>query len=284
MKIGCHVGIAGGLEKAVARALERGCDTIQIFLSAPLAWKGSDAIREDLAAFGELARAQRVCPVFIHAIYLVNPATSNPEVLKKSKAALTAGMISASIIGPQASLVTHLGSHLGRGEAAGMKRALETIREVFSDSPGGSALLLENAAGSGDTLGRGFRELGTMVREVGHRELGICFDTCHGFASGYDLRNEAAVDKTLAEFDREIGMERLRMIHANDSVGALGSGLDRHAPIGKGEIGMEGFRAMLANRHLRSVPWILEVPHRDAKLVRDQIAMLKKMSETKQSR
>lgn len=260
LRLGCHVKISGGLLKAVDRALERGCRTFQIFLSNPRGWKGSDELPRELEEFGLRCEEEGLEPVFIHTIYLVNLASPSEEVLEKSIAAVVANLRAAEVLG-EAAVVTHLGSHGGAGLEEGIRRVVGGLRRIMDLFEGSASLLLETTAGSGDTMGHSFSQLGRIIGELGDDpRLGVCLDTCHVFAAGYDVRTRDGLESTLQELEKEVGPQRLRLVHANDSRGKMGSRVDRHMHLGEGEIGVEGFRVMLAHPVLRGVPWILETP------------------------
>jgi deoxyribonuclease IV len=260
MRIGFHVGIAGGLGKALERAAERGCETVQLFVSNPRGWRHT----QPAPAAGESFRAgcadADVHPVFVHTIYLINLASASDEVYAKSLASLTDNLRAASLIGAEA-VVTHLGSHGGAGEEAGLRRIVAALERTLKDTPGGPGILLETTAGAGNAMGSRFEHLGHIFKAFPREpRLGVCVDTCHVFAAGYEVRTRAGLKKTLAALDREVGLDRVRLVHANDSRGALGSQKDRHEHIGRGEIGLEGFRVLARDPFLGGLPWILETP------------------------
>lgn len=276
-KLGCHVKISGGLLRAVDRALERGCRTFQVFLSNPRGWKGSDAIPPDLEELGKRCERDGLEPIFIHTIYLVNLATPSEEVFQNSVSAVLANLRAADVLG-RAAVVTHLGSHGGMGEEEGLRRVVEGLRLVMERHRGDAPLLLETTAGSGGTVGHSFSQLGRIIRALGgDPRLGVCLDTCHVFAAGYEVRTKEGLEVTLREAEKELGPGRLRLVHANDSKGKLGSRVDRHVHLGEGEIGVEGFRVMLAHPLLRGLPWILETPEMTVEADRKNMELLLKL-------
>lgn len=275
MRLGCHVQISGGLGKAVERAVERGCETIQVFVSNPRGWKQSSILPRDIDAFREGCHRAGIEPVFVHTIYLINLAAPEGEVREKSVAALIMNMEAAARLG-SAAVVTHLGSHGGDGEEEGIRRVVEAVGEALRGGPSDIPLLLETTAGSGHSVGHRFEQFGEIIRAFpGEERLGICLDTCHVFAAGYEVRTRRGLEATLKELDREVGLERLRLVHANDSRGDLGSRVDRHEHIGEGKIGMEAFTIMARHPALRRVPWILETPEMTVEKDRENLRRLR---------
>ena len=275
MRVGCHIQISGGLRKAVDRAVERGCETMQVFVSNPRGWKQSDILPEDMEAFRNGCREAGLEPVFVHTIYLINLASPAEDVWRRSLDALLMNMEAAGKLASSA-VVTHLGSHGGEGEEAGIAQVIRALREAFRRCPDPVPVLLETTAGSGNSVGHDFAQLGAITGAFRSEErLGLCLDTCHAFAAGYELRTSEGLQETLAALDREVGLERLRLVHANDSKGDLGSRLDRHEHIGEGKIGMEGFSIMARNPVLRHLPWILETPEMTVEKDRENLRRLR---------
>src|SRR4051795_12055287 len=236
MLIGAHVSNAGGLDKAVGRALERECDALQIFNQSPRMWKPTAYTDEDFAAFNEAREGTRIGSVLIHAVYLINCASEDPELTEKSLTSLTHSLRVGDAIGAYG-VVLHAGSALKGDVGEAIARAGKVIREAL-DATDHCPLHLENTAGAGGTLGRSFSELAGMIDAAGaHERLGVCLDSCPLLASGYDVGTPDGLAATLEELDREIGRDRLHSLHVNDSMMPLGSNRDRHAPIGKGELG-----------------------------------------------
>lgn len=265
MLIGAHVSPAGGLPKAVQRGLERGCRAIQIFNQSPRMWRPSVYREEDVAAFREALADSPIDVVLIHAVYLLNCASDDPDIRAKSLASLTHSLRVGEQIGA-AGVVLHPGSaktgHVGEAVA----RAGATIAEALAESEG-CELHLENTAGAGGTLGRSFEELAELLDaaggdsgSAGSERLGVCLDSCHLFASGYDIRTAEGVGSVLREATRKLGRGRIRSLHLNDSQTPLGSNRDRHANIGRGELGERGCAAFLSAAGLQKLPCILETP------------------------
>lgn len=259
VKVGVHVSIAGGLDKAVGRAAEKGCDDFQIFTRNPRGWSSRDLSPEEVQRFSDKLKASGITPAVDHMPYLPNLASPKDDVYSKSVETLSLELIRCGDLGIPY-LVTHLGSHAGAGFEYGLSRIAGAVKEGLSRSSNGVMLLLENTSGSKNSMGGSFKDIAAILGAVGSKRVGICLDTCHLFVAGYDVRTKEALEKTLRELDDLIGMDRLRLLHLNDSKGALGSNLDRHEHIGLGEIGEEGFAMMLAHEDLRNLPMVLETP------------------------
>ena len=259
MRLGAHVRTAGGVDKAVERADEMGAETIQVFSGAPQAWRRKNYSKEEVGAFKARLKETGIGPVFIHGLYLMNFATDNPELLKKSQEALVAEMNSASLIGARG-VIFHLGSHKGAGYEARVGQVIDQCRRVLKATPDNAWLILENSAGMGGAVGSKFAELGRIAHESGSDRVKVCLDTQHSFAAGYDVKTREGLDAAMAEFDKEIGLERLAAVHANDSKIEFGGGRDRHENIGEGYIGRDGFTNLLSHPAFADVPFLLEVP------------------------
>ncbi len=259
MLIGCHVSPAGGLAKAVERGEERGCEAIQIFNQSPRMWKGRVYSDEEAQAFREALGASPVKAAVIHAIYLLNVASEDRDIRRKSLQSLTISLRSGKATGV-AGVVLHPGSAKTGATAGAIKRAAVAIREALAESED-CPLLLEDMAGTGGTLGRSFEELAALIEGAGgERRLGVCLDSCHLFASGYDIRTRPGMDAVMEEFDARVGVERLGCLHLNDSATPLGSNRDRHANVGEGDIGAAGCAAFLSAPQFDGLPCVLETP------------------------
>ncbi len=262
MLIGAHVSPAGGLQNAVKRGVERDCRAIQIFNQSPRMWKPTAYRDEDIAAFKEAMAASSVDVVLIHAVYLLNCASDDPDIRAKSLVSLTHSLRIGRAIGA-CGVVLHPGSAKTGNVHAAIARAGETIRQALSESEE-CPLHLENTAGAGGTLGRSIDELEALIEASGAgQRVGICLDSCHLFASGYDIRSATGVDELVGQLDRKIGLGRMGSLHLNDSQTPLGSNRDRHANIGTGEIGEGGCAAFLATPAFAELPCILETPGKD---------------------
>ncbi len=259
MLIGAHVSPAGGLPKAVERGVERGCEAIQIFNQSPRMWKPTAYTDEDFAAFREAMSDSPIEAVLIHAVYLLNCASDDAEIRAKSLASLTHSLRVGQAIGA-AGVVLHPGSAKTGHVGDAIARAGETIGQALADSEG-CELHLENTAGAGGTLGRSFKELRELLDAAGGDErLGVCLDSCHLLASGYDIRTGPDMASVLREANRKLGGRRIRSLHLNDSQTPLGSNRDRHANIGEGELGKEGCIAFLSAKGFQRLPCVLETP------------------------
>jgi deoxyribonuclease-4 len=264
MPIGAHVSTAGGLSTCVGRAEAIGAECMQIFLSAPQRWQPPKHSDEQVAEFQRLVAAARIAPTFAHATYLINLAAADPALRQRSIENLCALAEWADRVG-LAGVVVHVGSGRGQTVAEAEAQCAAALEAVLANGTT-SAVLLENSAGSGDYLGSRFQQIGALFDRLGRdARLGLCMDTAHTFASGYDLRDGAGIARALDEIAGHIGTERLRLIHANDSKVGLNSGVDRHENIGKGMLGEEAFVKMLANPVLADLAWVLEVPGYDDK-------------------
>jgi len=259
VRVGFHVSISGSIDKSVDRAVEIGCNTFQIFTRNPRGWKAKRLTEEEVEAFIEKTQTHGTEPVFGHMPYLANLASPRRDVYLKSVKTL-AGELERCDALRIPFLVTHLGSHLGAGMEGGFKRIVKAVDEAFEVADEGVMLLLENTAGTRNSMGGSFEDIQRIIQKLARPEgVGVCFDTSHAFAAGYDLRTEAAVEETIRKVDEMIGFEKLKLVHLNDSLGDLNSLIDRHEHIGLGMIGEEGFRSVLRSR-LGQVPLILETP------------------------
>jgi len=259
MLIGAHVSPAGGLPKAIERGVERDCDSIQIFSQSPRAWKPTNHTDEAVAAFREARESSRIEAVLIHAVYLLNCASDDPELAAKSRDGLINALTVGDRIGADA-VVLHPGSAKTGDPVEAVKRAGSVIAEALSETDK-CQLHLENTAGAGGTLGRSFAELAALLEASGgDSRLGVCLDSCHLFASGYEVGTLEGLDATLTECDAEIGLDRLRSLHVNDSTTEFNSNRDRHAAPGEGLIGDEGLEIFLSEPRFEGLPTILEGP------------------------
>ena len=259
MKIGAHVSTAGGINNAVARGQEIGCEAIQIFGSSPQSWAFKPVPGEQIELFKQLLADAGIGPVFLHAIYLINLGTPNRDNLQKGIDSLVNYMNLAAGIGA-AGVIFHPGSHGGRGYEAVLPQTVDAIKAVLDASPDGPCLAVENMAGMGQHIGARFGELGGILQAVDSLRLKICLDTQHAFAAGYDLTNPQGIQAMLDELDAGPGSANVVAVHANDSKRVCGSGVDRHDNIGDGFIGKEGFAAIMGNPAFADVPFLLEVP------------------------
>lgn len=265
LKLGAHRATTGGLHNALLSAHDVGCQVVQLFTSSPQQWQARPLDAAAHARWAEArATAESVEVLVAHDSYLINLATADETVHGKSVRAFTDELARCTALGIPY-LVTHPGAHVGAGEEAGLARFAESLRAIYDAHPEFTTrTLLETTAGQGTCLGRTFEELAWLLAALDRpTQVAVCLDTCHVFAAGYDLRTAADVGAMLDQFESVIGLERLQVIHLNDSKGACGSRLDRHQWIGAGEIGDEGFRALLTDSRLAGVPMLIETPDLD---------------------
>jgi deoxyribonuclease-4 len=259
MLIGAHVSPAGGPANAVARGVERGARSIQIFNQNPRAWAPRDYSDEEIAAFRDAMAASDVDALLIHAVYLLNCASEDHEIRDKSLRSLTASLNAGAALGAHA-VVLHPGSALSGAVGPAIERAGAVIAQALADSDD-CPLHLENTAGAGGTLGRSFEELGALIDAAGAgKRLGLCLDSCHLLASGYDIRTPDGLDEVVSQCDSVVGRRRLGSLHLNDSQTPLGSNRDRHANVGEGELGEDGCAAFLSEPRFDGLPCVLETP------------------------
>ena len=266
MLIGAHVSPAGGPANAVQRGVERGCHSIQFFNQSPRAWKPRVYSDDEVAAFHEAIGASEIDSVLIHAVYLLNCASEDKEIRDKSLAALTAALQAGDALKVHG-VVLHPGSALKGSVEPAIGRAAEIIAEALAESEH-CALHLEDTAGAGGTLGRSFEELAALIEAAGGgKRIGVCLDSCHLLASGYDIRTAEGLADVLDRFEEVVGLDRLGSLHVNDSMMPLGSNRDRHINLGEGEIGAEGIAAFLSEPRFDGLPVIFEGPGHAGKAV-----------------
>lgn len=262
MLIGAHVSTAGALANAVGRGVELECDSIQIFHQSPRAWKPTNYGREDYDAFNEALAGSRIGSVIIHAVYLINTATPDEEIRRKSLASLLHATRIGDAIGADG-VVLHAGSRKQDPLPEAVARSGELVREVLAETEA-CPILFENTAGTQGPLGRDFDELALLVEAAGAGErIGVCIDCCHLFASGFDIVEPEGLAATVDELDRLVGLERLQALHINDSAVPRGANRDKHASIGKGEIGRKGIATFLSEPRFGGLPATLETPGPD---------------------
>jgi len=259
-KIGAHLSIAGSIDRAVDRAIEKNCETFQIFTRNPRGWKFKALDEEETEHFVRKLQMSKIDPAFSHMPYLPNLASHDKAIYRKSVETLVAELERAGKLSIRF-VVTHLGSHMGAGMEVGFKQIADACNKALSAVQNDVQLLLENTAGTKNSMGGTFEDIRRIISGIDQRSrVGICFDTCHGFAAGYDVRTPEGLKTTLGQIDALIGLDRLKVVHLNDSKGKLGSHMDRHEHIGLGQIGNKGFRVILHNELIRELPLILETP------------------------
>ena len=261
MKFGAHVSTSGGLHKAFANGQAAGCDTIQIFSKNQQQWKAKPLSEHEIDQFKAAHAASGMSPLVVHDSYLINLASPDAELQAKSRAAFAIELERCQLLGVPY-LVTHPGAHVGTGVEAGIARVAEALDDLFAKDIGPDVtVLLETTAGQGTVLGRTFAEIAAIIDACRYPErLAVCLDTCHILVAGYEFRTPQSCAAMLAEFDAEIGLDRLKIIHANDAMKDIGSRLDRHTHIGQGFVGLDGFRNLMRHPQIRQVPMILETP------------------------
>jgi deoxyribonuclease-4 len=276
MLIGAHVSQSGGLEKAVARGTERGCGAIQIFNQSPRMWRPTAYTEDDYAAFRAAIKGSPIKAVLIHAVYLLNCASEDKQIREKSLASLIQSLQVGDGIGA-AGVVLHPGSAKQGNVKAAIKRAGKVIRQALTESDH-CQLHLEDTAGAGGTLGRSFAELEALLEAAGdHERIGLCLDSCHLYASGYDVATRDGLAQTLDECDRTVGLDRLHSLHLNDSLVALGSNRDRHALLGEGELGDKGCALFLSEPRFQRLPCVLETGHDGGAPAAEDVAKAKQL-------
>jgi deoxyribonuclease IV len=261
LSVGFHVSIAGSVDLAVDRAQELGCSTFQIFTRNPRVWKYKQLGDGEVSLFREKRKRMGFGEIVDHMPYLPNLATSDREVMKRSRAALVEEVRRCGILGVD-HLVVHLGSHMGGGSMVGIRNVAAACQEAIDKNRNEVRILLEVSSGQKNSVGGRFEDIRLIMDSIrgGENRVGVCLDTCHVFAAGFDIRSKEAVARTMELFDEIVGLEQVRVVHLNDSKGALGSNLDRHEHIGLGKIGIMGFRAVLGYPGIDKKLIVMETP------------------------
>lgn len=269
---GAHVSISGGLEKAFQRGKSIGCTAIQIFTKSNRQWAAKPLTKNDIELFKQAHKSSPIKHVIVHASYLINIGSPNTDTHKKSVAALEKELKRCEQLGIR-HLVLHPGSHLKTGEDECLKKVASSLDSIFEKIPGNTMILLETMAGQGSSLCYVFEHIKKIMRYSSHKKrLGVCFDTCHAFAAGYDFRTPKTYEAMWKKFDKTIGLNKIKAMHINDSKKELGSRVDRHEDIGKGKIGTKAFSLLFNDERFFDVPKILETP---AKTELDYVANMK---------
>jgi deoxyribonuclease-4 len=278
LRFGFHISIAGGLSRVPERAEAKKCQTIQLFSRNPRGWKYRDLDPDQAALMRRGLTARKIRPVFLHMPYLANLASPDPVLRRLSVASLAEELRRAPLVGARY-VVCHIGRGLGSPEKKSIDRITKGIDRAFLRVGNGAGLLLETTAGMGSEIGCTFGQLGKIIRGVAQeKRVGVCLDTAHVFQAGYDISTEHGLDSTLAEFRQEIGLSRLKLLHLNDSRTPLGSHVDRHWHVGKGQIGMEGFRRLLKHPAFKRLPAIMETPRTDDREDLANMRMVERLS------
>ncbi len=258
MNIGIHVSTSGGLDKAIDRTTELGCNAFQVFVSNPRGWKSTLLDEGTIDLFLEKYKSAQIKNAVSHSIYLINLASPRPELRQESSQSLLSDLQKTARLHLDG-LVTHIGSHQGDGLMIGLERVSEALKEIL-DKDIQTDLLLENTAGAGTLIGKNFSEIGEIFDLVKSDRLGVCLDTAHAFESGYEINTEKGLDDLVKEIDHKVGLKRLKVIHLNDSMTSLGSNRDRHEEFGEGCIGLEAMIRIINHPSLRDKPFIMETP------------------------
>lgn len=259
MLIGGFVSAAGGIDQAIVRANEREFEVAMFFIGSPHSWRLPKLIPSDAEKVKRTQNDTCVKRTYAHALYLANLATPDQELFDKSVHALTTTMENGEVIG-LSGVIFHLGSHKKTSSAEGVERVIIGMRQVLKNSPGETKLIMENSVQQGDKVGTNLAELGYILKELNDPRVAVCFDTCHGFAMGYNYADLSSFKALIDDVKDNIGFENLVCLHTNDSQGELNSHIDRHANIGEGHIGIDGFRAILNDHHFADNDFILEIP------------------------
>ena len=261
MQVGCHVSASGSIDKAVDNAVERECTAFQIFTRSPRSWHAKELTKEVIDAFKSKLKDSKIdrFAICAHMPYLPNLATPKEDAFEKSVNTLISEVERCAQLGIPY-LVTHLGSHLGTGEEAGIKRLVDGLTKA-GQTKNDVMILLENTAGQKNSVGSDFQQLGEIFKQLKpEKKFGVCLDTCHAFVAGYDLRTKEKVKETFKEFDKHVGIKNLKILHLNDARGELGCNLDRHYHLGLGGIGEEGIKSVVKFANKKKIPIILETP------------------------
>jgi len=262
--IGAHMSISGGVFNSLLFGEELGCTTIQIFTKNNNQWKAKELTPEDVKRFFENQKRTKISPVVGHNGYLINLASPKEDIYQQSLESMLVELQRAELLALPY-LVMHPGSHLGNGEKEGIKKIVRSIDGLHQKTKGFKVIIcLETTAGQGSSIGFRFEKIAEIINRVkDNQRLGVCYDTCHTFAAGYDIRAKKAYEETFQEFDKVVGLSRIKVIHVNDSVKDLGSRVDRHQHIGEGMIGLEGFRLLMNDPRWEKIPKILETPKKE---------------------
>jgi deoxyribonuclease-4 len=287
MRFGVHTSIAGGLKNAVAEAESKGCDCFQIFARNPRGWLERELTREEVGEFRDARERAALWPMAIHSVYLINLASQDPLMLERSRAAFRKEIERGIRLGADY-LVVHPGNPRTASSDAGIATAVESIRVAArglkldaSSSGNGLTILIENTAGQGTSIGCNFDQVADIVAALDDLPVGVCLDTAHTYASGYDMSSESGFKSTCRAISRSFGFEQIKLIHCNDSKVKLGSRVDRHEHIGLGCIGEEAFRRLTHNLKFRRIPFILETPVNDARGDTDNLEVIRKLSRAR---
>ena len=281
MRIGVHVSIAGHIYESIERAHALGCNTMQIFSRNPRGWQSSKLADTDIREFKRLKAKYDINPVVVHIPYLINLASPDEDLYKRSINAYIEDVGQVDKLGSEY-LVTHLGSHVGSGEDNGIKRFSDALNRILERSKPKAMILLENTAGSGYGIGYRFEHLKRIIEDQKDPSgIGVCLDTAHTFAAGYDIKSKTGLENTLKDFDKLLGLDRIKVIHFNDSLSEFDSHVDRHQHIGKGNIGLEALGRIMRHPKLNKAAFIMETPKKTDKDDKRNIAVARKLAAKK---
>jgi deoxyribonuclease-4 len=277
MLLGAHVSISGAIHMSVDRAVELGCTTFQIFTRNPRGWTYTKLKKAEVDEFRRKSEAAGFSVAMAHMPYLPNIASPKKDIYEKSVRSLVAELERCGALGLEL-LVVHVGSHLGAGLEKGVEQVANAVNRAVEAVDNQVKVLLENMAGQRNSCGSRFEDIAKILSRVKNADrVGVCLDTCHLLAAGYDIRSEEAVEATISRFDKVVGLSRLWAVHLNDSKGALGSGLDRHEHIGMGNIGENGFKAFINHPAIRDKPMVIETPEDERGNYATDLAKLRKL-------
>lgn len=264
-RIGVHVSIAGKIWESLERAKALGCNTMQIFSRNPRGWQASEFDSSDIENFKKLKAGYDIVPVAVHIPYIINLATPIDGLYKKSIVAYIEDISRADALGAEY-VVTHLGSHVGTGEDKGIRRFSEALNQILNKTRPKTMILLENTAGSGSCIGYKFEHIKRIIDELDHPErVGVCLDTAHTFEAGYDIKTKKGLEDTLKKIDKLVGLDKVKVVHFNDSLSESGSRVDRHQHIGKGNIGLPALKRIINHPGLKNAAFIMETPKKTDK-------------------
>lgn len=276
MKLGVHCSVGKGLKNTIREAVALGCETIQIFSRSPRSWGRKEFDLREVEEFKSDLKRNKISPLFVHMLYLPNLASSDKKLYKKSSDVLIDELKRCKILNA-GYLVIHPGRYTTGSFESGMKNIISAINSAFSKVKNETTILLENLAGGKTDIGWRFEEIRLMIENVKEKKrLGVCLDTAHLFAAGYDI-SEKGFDKTVEEFNRIVGLKYLKLLHLNDVTGDLGSKIDRHAHIGEGKIGLKGFKSLLHHPAIKNLPGIIETPRSDIDADKKNLQKLRNM-------
>jgi deoxyribonuclease-4 len=277
--VGLHISIEKSLDLAFDRAQEIGCTTFQIFTRNPRTWKFKPLEKDQIEAFRAKRKKSGFKFLVAHMPYLPNLASSEKATMKASRLSLSEEVRRCDALGIDY-LVTHLGSHLGGGTMLGVRNVSDAVNQALASSRGKTIILLENMAGQKNSVGSRFEELRLILDRITNDErIGVCLDTCHAFASGFDLSGPEAVSQSMAVFEDAVGYDSIKVVHLNDSKGSLNGNLDRHERIGKGKIGMKGMKAFLHYKGINERPLIMETPYDDPRVMKRSLSLVRSLLE-----